>query len=649
MRISYFLASVLLAASTFAASAPGNKPNIVFIFTDDQDYHHDSLEYMESLQKHLVAKGTLFTNHYATIAVCCPSRVSLMRGQAAHNTNNTQVAAPGGGYPKFVAAGEDSNYLPHWLVRAGYRAEYIGKLYNGNSLLNYSPAPKGWSHIDVLVSVVVITAHINDELTMMELDPYINVHNSVVMSQNGETPVYYEGWQQTDVLRVKALARLEELTAKEDPFFLMIAPTAPHVENATDPPTPPSRYLDKYSNLTLRYRPNFNPPDELHQKRPSWWAGLPRLNSTQLDEVQKLHQRRQEALEGVDDIIEDTIRALEQAGKLENTYIIYSTDQGYHLGSHRDVGKCSPYIEDANIPLIVRGPGISEGQVSHLPSTVTDFAPTFLDIAGLAIGDRPPFLDGTSMLEAWEDPLNVTIGRQKEAINVEFWGRAFSEIPTWTGGDSYPGVYRNNTYKTMRIVSDSYAYVYSSWCTGDIELYDSVHDPYELSNIADSTDVNYQRVKSRLNALLMVTKSCETDICRDPWSVIQPPNAAPKKISSLGDALDPAYDDFFSTFPRVTIAECVQYQFAPNEVPFYPPEAQSGLGLAFRNEPQYYEYPDVKPIEKVPYIAGGSWEQRHATFDMLVAAGRVLSANELQQAWNQTTCSEGQVCQEQWP
>ncbi|KAL2287120.1 hypothetical protein FJTKL_06121 [Diaporthe vaccinii] len=148
---------------------------------------------MPALQEHLVAKGTSFTNHYATIAICCPSRVSLMRGQAAHNTNNTQVNGPGGGYPKFVRAGEDDDYLPHWLVWAGYQAEYIGKRYNRNSLLSYSPAPKGWSHIDVL------------------LDPYINVHNSVVMSEDGATPTYYHGWQRTDVLRVKALARLEHL------------------------------------------------------------------------------------------------------------------------------------------------------------------------------------------------------------------------------------------------------------------------------------------------------------------------------------------------------------------------------------------------------------------------------------------------------
>ncbi|KAG6363899.1 hypothetical protein INS49_009002 [Diaporthe citri] len=590
-----------LTASASYAATRARKPNLVFVFTDDQDYHHNSLDYIPALQEHLVAKGTSFTNHYATIAICCPSRVSLMRGQAAHNTNNTQVNGPGGGYPKFTTAGEDDDYLPHWLVQAGYQAEYIGKLYNGNSLLKYSPAPKGWSHIDVL------------------LEPYINVHNSVVMSEDGATPTYYHGWQQSDVVRVKALARLEHLIELQDPLFLMVAPTAPHVENLTDPPTPPSRYVNKLANLTIPYRPNFNPPDDLHKDMPSWWATLPRLNETQLSETQLLYQRRVEALQGVDDIIEDVVNVLEEKGELDNTYIIFSTDQGYHLGTHRDVGKCSPYIEDANIPLVVRGPGIKQGQVSRIPSTVTDFAPTFLDITGLAEEDRPPFLDGTSMLEAWEDPHNLTIGRAKEAINVEFWGRAFSEIPTWTGGDRLPGMYANNTYKTMRIVNKDYAFVYSRWCTGDTELYDTLNDPYEMTNLAGSAGPDVARVMSRLNALLMVMKS-------------------------LAEALDPVYDDFFAAIPEVAIAECMAYQFAANEVPFYPPEAQYGLGLEYRGEPEYYEYPDVKPVKRVPCVPGGGWEQRHATFETLLSDARTLTADELQQAWNQTTCNEGSTC-----
>lgn len=467
------------------------------------------------------------------------------------------------------------------------------------------------------------------------------------MSENGARPKYYQGWQQLDVLRIKALSRLDYLTAQEDPFFLMIAPSAPHVENMTDPPTPPSRYVDKFANLTLPYRPNFNPPDELHKNRPSWWAGLPQLNQTQLDEVALLYQRREETLQGVDDIISDVVAKLEEKGQLDNTYIIYSTDQGYHLGTHRDVGKCSPYIEDANIPLVVRGPGVPAGVRSRLPSTVTDFAPTFLDIAGLADADRPSFLDGTSMLPGWMSPLDSTIGRSKEAINVEFWGRAYSEIPTWTGGDGTAGLYRNNTYKTMRIVADEYAWVYSRWCTGDTELYDSLNDPYELTNLANSTDAAHQRVSSRLNALLMVMKSCEADTCRDPWSVIQPPQAdGAWRVSCLSEALDPAYDDFFAGIPEVTIAECVQYQLASNERPFYPPEAEFGLGLAHRNQTDNFVYPDVKPVTKVPYIPGGSWAQRNATLDDLEADARELYDDELQQNWNATTCNEGFSCED---
>lgn len=86
---------LFLSCARGSCARATRKPNIVFIFTDDQDLHHGSLDHMPALQEHMVKQGTSFTNHYATVAVCCPSRVSLMRGQAAHNTNVTHVAAPG--------------------------------------------------------------------------------------------------------------------------------------------------------------------------------------------------------------------------------------------------------------------------------------------------------------------------------------------------------------------------------------------------------------------------------------------------------------------------------------------------------------------------------------------------------------------------
>lgn len=495
-------------------------------------------------------------------------------------------------------------------------------------------------------------------LMQNQLDPYTNVHNSVVMSQNGGRPVYYEGWQQSDVIRIKAIERLRRLTEANDhdPFFLMIAPTAPHVQPDAAPPAPPSRYLGVFANLSLPDRPNFNPSDAQHQDRPAWWAGLSQLNATQLTEIDLLYRCRSEALLGVDDIITDVVALLAEKGELDNTFIIFSTDQGYHLGTHRDIGKCSPYIEDANIPLVVRGPAVPQNVSSDLRSTVIDFAPTFLDITGLTKDDFPPFLDGTSMLSGWKDPSDQTMLRINEAINVEFWGRAYTELPTWSGGDGSPRVYKNNTYKTMRIVGEDYAWVYSRWCTGDTELYDSKRDPFEMINLGHSTDEHIRRVMSRLNALLMVMKSCEGSVCRDPWSMLQPAplihpqisgeRSSSRLIESFTDALNPDYDAFFTGIPDVTIAECEQYQYPPNERPFYPPEAEDGLGQAHRSPPNYFEYPDVKPLARVPYKVGGGWEQRHATFDMLVADARELSDEELAQDWDRTTCNEGQKCVE---
>ena len=155
---------------------------------------------------------------------------------------------------------------------------------------------------------------------------------------------------------------------------------------------------------------------------------------------------------------------------------MYSTDQGYHLGTHRlGAGKSLPYLEDTNIPLVVRGPNIPKGAVSNNPSIVADFAPTFLEIAGLAAQDHPPFFDGSSLLKSWQDT-NTPQAAGKEAINIEYWGDGFTEMHEWSDGDYapyFPGLYLDNTYKTMRVVGDKHSWMYSRWCTNQTELYDT--------------------------------------------------------------------------------------------------------------------------------------------------------------------------------
>lgn len=114
-----------------------SQPNIVFVLTDDQDLHLDSLNYLPSIRKHLLEQGTFYKRHFCTIALCCPSRVSLWTGKAAHNTNVTDVQPPYGGYPKFVSQGLNDDFLPIWLQDAGYNTYYTGKLFNTHTVTNY--------------------------------------------------------------------------------------------------------------------------------------------------------------------------------------------------------------------------------------------------------------------------------------------------------------------------------------------------------------------------------------------------------------------------------------------------------------------------------------------------------------------------------
>ncbi|KAK8076480.1 Arylsulfatase [Apiospora phragmitis] len=231
-----------------SSSAAAKKPNVVMTFTDDQDLHLNSLEYMPTVQKEITEKGTTFTRHYATVAKCCPSRAYLLRGQAAHNTNITDV---------------------HPL---------------GN-------------------------------------------------------------------------ARIDYLAKQDKPFHLTIAPTAPHNE------------------LGGGHFP---------------------------------HYRLRIQTQGVDDMVADVVERLAANNILDNTYVIYTTDNGYHIGNH-----CVP-----------------AGARSDLPGAHVDLAPTFLDIAGVAPANRPDYLHGRSLLGDWHGPQRSSAKTcpadatavATDVINVEFWG-----------------------------------------------------------------------------------------------------------------------------------------------------------------------------------------------------------------------------------
>ncbi|PVI05728.1 arylsulfatase [Periconia macrospinosa] len=609
MKQAISVLAALALAQGIIGEKDQQKPNIIFIMSDDQDRQLGSLDYMPVLQKELVAKGVEFENHFGTVSNCCPSRASFLRGQAAHSTNITHVRPPGGNYDKWRIAKEDLNYLPHWIKKAGYQAEYIGKFMNGYSQVNYHIPPKGWDHVDAL------------------LEPYINDYNNVVMSQNGERPVQYRGFHSTDVVRIKALDRLDRLIDAGESYFLAIMPYAPHV-GGQNPPTPQARHADMFTDIHAPRFANWNPPDEIQQGKSVFLKDMVRMDSEKEAAADALFRGRIQSLQGIDEIIEDVLAKLEDKGGLENTYIIFTSDNGYHIGAHRlPGGKALPYIQDTNLPLVVRGPGMPQGVKSKVASAHLDFAPTFLDIMGLPQTEWPELLDGRSLLADWADPVpmaNVEIGSAKEIINIEFWGDKIIEVPQW---DRVP--LTNNSYKTLRIVSEESSWMYVTWCTNEIELYNTTADPWEINNLARKTiTMPHQNLINRLNALLMVTKSCTKSVCRDPWSALQPPSAV-KRIASLTDAMAPDYDDFYANIPKVHFERCMMYQDEANEMPFYPEGAELDLGKAYRADTDNWvsSQPGNATVEGNS-VPAGSVEQRHASLDDLMRDVHVLTDEE---------------------
>lgn len=311
---------------------------------------------------------------------------------------------------------------------------------------------------------------------------------------------------------------------------------------------------------------------------------------------------------------------------------MYTADNGYHIGQNRaPAGKALFYAEDTNLPFAVRGPGIPQGLKSSLPSTHVDLAPTFLQIAGLRADQYPSFLDGASLLDQWHHPNQTSgpdhgKGNARETLNIEFWGLCTIEAPSIK---DIGGPFKNNTYKTVRILSENDSWLFTKWCTGDIEMYHTSTDQWELRNIADSKDPRHKRALTRLNAILMITKSCEKGSCRDPWAVLELPSG--EKLSSFEEAMSPSYDDFFDAFPRVTFQQCLQVQSAENEAPFYPPlpdNGEGGLGRSSRASTDYFvETKDTLAIRDDAFY--GDHSQRNATLGELYAEARELTDEEL--------------------
>ncbi|CAH0046832.1 unnamed protein product [Clonostachys solani] len=536
---------VLIAALAVIASVEFvfARPNFLFVLTDDQDTHMESLKYMPQVQEHLISKGATFNKHYCTVAVCCPSRANIWTGQLSHNTNITNVQLPWGGYSKFIQGGYNDKHLALWLNQAGYSTYYAGKLFNGHTIKNYdNPHMSGY----------------NDSAFFLE--PYTYQYFNVSYSRNGQKPTNPEGKYSTDLLSNLTRGFIDDaLDNSNNPFFITVAPVAPHgwltewQTNASfGPPLPAPRHKGLFKDYKIPRTENFNPEEA---SSVNWISKLERLNDTVIEYNDEFQRLRLRSLAAVDDMVGDVVRKLEEKGVLDNTYFIYSSDNGFHISQHRmHPGKMCGLETDINVPMIIRGPGIEAGSTRSIPSSHTDLAPTLLQLAGESIGNKE--LDGAPM-DLGLPSANYSAPARTEHVAVEFWGPGLGESKF-----AKPKHYKNNTYKGLRLESDAYGFYYSVWCNNARELYNMKNDSGQLNNLLSSSsedgnkftlfDQNVDVISNRLDALLMVLKSCKEDSCRDPWRSLHPDG----KVSNLSDALRAEFDSFYKDQPKIAFDYC---------------------------------------------------------------------------------------------
>ena len=433
-----------------------DRPNIILILTDDMD--SALVSFMPNLKRLMIDPGTTFTNYFVNVPNCCPSRASLLRGQHAHNTGILGNTPPNGGFVKFRDKGLEKSTIATWLQDSGYYTVFLGKYLNGYPGGDNSYVPPGWNEWYGILRGLYFGIQLNE--------------NGSVVNYGNQAADY-----ETDVLSRKVMDFIQRVPATT-PFFVYLAPHAPHSSTDRSPSIPAPRHQNLFNNLSLPRVPSFNEADV--SDKPREIRNLALMSAAEINTAESWYRARARSMVAVDEMIADIIETLTEKDLLRKTYIFFASDNGFHLGEHRiRVGKNTPYDESTNVPLIVRGPDVCIGRETTRFAQNIDLAPTFAEIAGV----RPPgFVDGQSLLAILRN-VGVSPNWKQDAL-----------IEHWTDRDSI----QNPNFLALR----SRQYLYVEHKTNELELYDLELDPFQVESIHDSVDQELLRqLSNRLHIL----------------------------------------------------------------------------------------------------------------------------------------------------
>lgn len=524
----------------------GQKPNFVLIQTDDQTLDQLYAEYtppggapiqaMPNTLASIAGRGITFNRYYDSYPLCCPSRVSTLTGRYAHNHNVRGNVPPNGGSTGFGFRQANTHNVATWLQGAGYRTIHIGKFLNGYGDEPFDDGkyvPPGWN---AWHSVLKADTHhyfygytLNDNGSIdgpfgdsgsWETREYgqRDDFGCPAAPLNGQPCLYL-----TDVMTRIAWEELIGTPAGQ-PFYMQVDFTAPHGDfRRPAGPEPATRHYDSFAGAPYPHDRSEGFNEGNVNDKPRFIREASYLSPTETHTYRVYYQKALESLRSVDEGVQSILNTLGSLGQLRNTYVIFTSDNGFFYGEHRLTGgKFLAYEPATHLPLLVRGPGIKPGTATGELVGNIDLAPTVLELAG-ALADKS--IDGRSLVPFMVDPALRTrrpllFESFVETADVEAQGA----VPL---GTSRPGT-RSRPARSASdeagasIVAPPKDYVgirlgpwkYIEWPSGEKELYDITKDPNELNNKA--RDKNFYPIRGFLHRELTRLIECVGKRCQTP-------------------------------------------------------------------------------------------------------------------------------------
>jgi N-acetylglucosamine-6-sulfatase len=487
------------------ATTPHQRRNILFVLTDDLDAAE--MKYLPHVRALIGAQGTTFDDYFVSNSLCCPSRTTTLRGQYAHNTGVWTNGGANGGFERAYSSGVEQDTIATRLHHAGYTTSLTGKYLNGypnGAPPNY--VPPGW---DNWASAVYGRPYHEYDYVLNQNQHY---HEYQHRRRDYGTDVYV-GLTDQFVRRA---------AHEHQPFFAYLSVYAPH-----QPATPAGQDRRKFPRARAPHTPSFDQADV--SRTPSFVRDLPQFSPEERAAINHLYRKRIRSLQAVDRGVVRLVDTLRATKQLDNTYIVFASDNGFHLGQHRmPAGKQTAYEPDIHVPLIVRGPGVRAGaHVGQLAGN-TDLAPTF---AAMGATRAASFTDGRSLLPLlegarpahWRNSYlvehRIEAGTTRPARDVP--GRNPTLEPPDPDQSRPDGTARHRQIRDAMLLNrgaeiPDYDAIRTShflavrYANGDRELYDLRTDPDEIDNLAGTRPALERTLDHRITQL----RRCGGNGCR---------------------------------------------------------------------------------------------------------------------------------------